>query len=217
MRKLSLLLLIAAVAGVYNSAFGQNYQYASNAQGYQQQKGWGNFKATQGQTLPWQKKAKDSKEYKKKLKEKHKKMGEKIANELKLTKEQREKSKKLHEEARKKIKPIMEEFKKERQKLRELKRSNALQDKIDEQMQKLKDLKDKAHEIHIDNLKKFESILTPEQKAKFQELKKRKEEMRQKMKEKRKEMRKKMKERKQQFMQQNGPETAPKPPIDLNQ
>lgn len=194
-----------AVAGVYNSAFaeGANGFKFGPPPGLEKHKPL--LHGNHGQTLPWQKKGKfDSGEYKKKWKEKHKQMAEKLAKELNLTKDQKNESKKLHEEARKKIKPIMEEFRKERKKLRELKRSNAPQDQIDKQMQKLKDLKDRAHEIHMDNLRKFEAILDPEQKAKFQEMKKRKEAILKQMKEKGKGWKK-----------QYGPEGAPKPPMDL--
>lgn len=74
------------------------------------------------------------------MKKHHEKMENKLADSLKLTDEQREKSKQLREESRKKIKPLMEQMKKIRKEI---------------------------DAIREDNMKAFESILTPEQKAEF--------------------------------------------------
>ena len=77
--------------------------------------------------------------------EMHQKMQNKIAEDLGLSAEQQEQAKAIHEQGRKDIEPLMEEMK-------------ALREKMD--------AKRRA------NMEEFEKILTPEQKAKFEELKK---------------------------------------------
>lgn len=72
------------------------------------------------------------------------KMAEKIANDLSLTEEQQAKAKEIREAGKKEIMPLMDEM-------------NALREKID--------AKRRA------NMEEFEKILTPEQKAKFEEIK----------------------------------------------
>jgi len=73
-----------------------------------------------------------------------KKMSEKIAADLNLTEEQQAKAKEIREAGKKEIMPLMDEM-------------NALREKID--------AKRRA------NMEEFEKILTPEQKAKFEEMK----------------------------------------------
>lgn len=77
--------------------------------------------------------------------ERHEKMAQKMAEDLGLTAEQQEKAKAIHEKGRAEIEPLMKEMK-------------ALREKMD--------AKRRA------NMEEFESILTPEQKAKFEALKK---------------------------------------------
>ncbi len=73
------------------------------------------------------------------------KMAETIAKKLDLTAEQQEQAKKIREQGKKEIEPLMNEMKDLRQKM---------------------DAKRRA------NMEEFEKILTPEQKAKFEEIKK---------------------------------------------
>lgn len=73
-----------------------------------------------------------------------KKMADKMADDLNLTKEQREKAEKIRKDGREKVKPLFEEMK-----------------QIREKMDKLRE----------DNMLEFEKILTPEQKAKLKEIK----------------------------------------------
>ena len=75
----------------------------------------------------------------------HQKMSEKIAKELNLTEEQQAKTREIREEGQKEIEPLMKE---------------------------MKDLREKMDTKRKANLEKFEAILTPEQKAKFEEMKK---------------------------------------------
>lgn len=74
----------------------------------------------------------------------HQKMQNKIAEDLGLTAEQQEQAKAIHEKGKADIEPLMKEMK-------------ALREKMD--------AKRRA------NMEEFEKILTPEQKAKFEELK----------------------------------------------
>ena len=76
----------------------------------------------------------------------HQEMAERMAQDLGLTAEQRQKSEEIRKESQKKIKPLMDEMK-------------ALREKIDAER--------KA------NMEEFEKILTPEQKEKFEAIKKR--------------------------------------------
>jgi len=73
------------------------------------------------------------------------KMAQKMAEDLGLTKEQQEKARAIHEKGRAEIEPLMKEMQEIREKM---------------------DAKRRA------NMEEFESILTPEQKAKFEAFKK---------------------------------------------
>lgn len=71
-------------------------------------------------------------------------MEDKLAQELGLTAEQQVQAKKIHQEGRKKVKPLMDE---------------------------MKDIRKKMDELRQENMKEFEAILTPDQKAKFEKIK----------------------------------------------
>lgn len=104
-----------------------------------------------------------------------------IKNELNLTEEQAAKAKILREQSREKMKPYFDQIKTEREKLKQMRESNASQEDLAKQREKVADLMKKAKEIHKQNLESFESILTPEQKTKFEaNRKKRMEEMKNK-------------------------------------
>ncbi len=77
--------------------------------------------------------------------EMHKKMAEKIAKDLNLSEEQQQKAKEIRENGKKEIEPLMKE---------------------------MKDVREKMDAKRRTNMQEFENILTPEQKAKFEELKK---------------------------------------------
>ena len=74
----------------------------------------------------------------------HEKMHNKLAAELNLTDEQKAKAKEMRQSAREKMKPILDEMKK---------------------------LRTQLDTIRKDNMKEFEDILTPEQKATFEKIK----------------------------------------------
>lgn len=78
-------------------------------------------------------------------KEHHKRMAEKMAQELDLSKEQREEAAKIRQEGRDKIKPLMDE---------------------------MKDIREKIDAERKANMEEFEKILTPEQQEKFEKMKK---------------------------------------------
>lgn len=91
-------------------------------------------------------------------KEHHRRMAEKMADDLELSKEQREEAAKIRQEGRDKIKPLMDE---------------------------MKDIREKIDAERRANMEEFEKILTPEQQEKFDKMKKRgAEEFRKKHKEK---------------------------------
>lgn len=75
----------------------------------------------------------------------HEKMAERFTKELDLTEEQQEKAKEIHEQGKKDIEPLMDQM-------------NMLREKLDAKRRT--------------NMEEFEKILTPEQKTKFEELKK---------------------------------------------
>lgn len=82
---------------------------------------------------------------KKDFEEKQLKMQEKLSDELGLTPEQREEAKKVREEGRKKMEPLLKE---------------------------MRELRKEMDEVRKENMESFEEILTPEQKAQFDKLKK---------------------------------------------
>lgn len=86
----------------------------------------------------------DEAQMRKKMEEHHKKMAQKIAEDLKLTDEQRKKAETINENGRKDIEPMMKE---------------------------MKNIREKMDEKRKLNLEEFEKILTPEQKEKFGSMK----------------------------------------------
>ena len=74
----------------------------------------------------------------------HEKMAKKLAEDLNLTEEQQAKAKEMRQNAREKIKPLIDERK-------------AIREKMDS--------------IRKENMKAFEELLTPEQKATFEKIK----------------------------------------------
>lgn len=95
----------------------------------------------------------------------------KIKDVLNLTPEQAQKAKEMRERSKSKIMPIVESLKTERQKLRQLKESNASQEEIKAQKDKVIALRKQAQQIREQNMKEFETILTPDQKVKFAKFK----------------------------------------------
>jgi Spy/CpxP family protein refolding chaperone len=95
-----------------------------------------------------------------------------LKNELNLTEEQAAKAKAMREQSREKMKPYFEQIKTERDKLKQMREQNASQEELTKQREKVAALMKQAKEIHKQNLANFESILTPEQKVKFEAHKK---------------------------------------------
>ena len=91
-----------------------------------------------------------------------------LQDRLNLTEEQKAQEKQLKMEARKSLDPIMQEKHKKVEELKQLKESGAPQEQINAKKDELKKLREQANAIRKDHMQKFEAILTPEQKAKFE-------------------------------------------------
>lgn len=87
---------------------------------------------------------------------------------LNLTPEQEQKAKAMREGSKGQIIPIMEKMKTERSKFRQLKEQNAPQKDLEAQRAIVKELHKQLQQIREANMKQFETILTPEQKVKFE-------------------------------------------------
>jgi|GEM_PF-2922571 len=101
-----------------------------------------------------------------------KKLG--LKKQLNLTEEQDAKAKQIREQSRDKIKPIFEQIKAEKAKMKELVEQNSSKEVLEKQREKIAGLMKQAKEIHKQNLENFQGILTPEQKTKFEDIKKNK-------------------------------------------
>lgn len=107
----------------------------------------------------------------------HKK-GNQLDKILNLTQEQKDILKQNREESIKKMKPIMKKMSKNKYEIDKIMLSDLPKAKKIEKVEKIKTemkaLKVQADEIRKDDMKKFESVLTDEQKVKFEEFKKEK-------------------------------------------
>ncbi len=107
----------------------------------------------------------------------HKK-GNHLDEALNLTQEQKDILKKNREASKEKMKPIMKKMSKKKYELDKVMLSNASKEQKAKKIEKIKGemkvLKQQADEIRKEDMKKFESVLTDEQKAKFEEIKKEK-------------------------------------------
>lgn len=97
---------------------------------------------------------------------------------LNLTDEQKATLKQNREESKKKMKPIMKKMSKKKYEIDKVMLSNSSKlekiEKIEKIKAEMKVLKLQADQIRKEDMKKFESVLTDEQKAKFEEIKKEK-------------------------------------------
>lgn len=95
---------------------------------------------------------------------------------LKLTDEQKKKAHDLRMQGHEKIKPVMEKTKAKYDELKAVMGSDLSIDdknkKINTLEKELLSLKQEARKIRTENMKAFEAILTPEQKAEFDKIKK---------------------------------------------
>ena len=107
---------------------------------------------------------------KKKFEERMMKERENFYKTLDLSCDQKTKAEAFDKKNREKLDPLMAEMRKEKTKLLELKNKNASKVKVWEQKQKLKALKRKMRATMEASKKEFETILTPEQKVKFEEM-----------------------------------------------
>lgn len=92
----------------------------------------------------------------------------KIKDCLNLTPEQHQKAKAMRECSKCKIMPLIEQMKAEKAKFEQLKEQKASQKDIAAQKAKLKELHKQMQQIREANMNQFETILTAEQKVKFE-------------------------------------------------
>ena len=94
---------------------------------------------------------------------------------LNLTEEQRQKAHEIRMKGHEQIKPVFEQIKAKKQEIKEIKMSNLSEEKKQKKIEPLKNdlrkLKTEVRKIHEENMKEFEAILTPEQKAEFEKIK----------------------------------------------
>ena len=101
--------------------------------------------------------------------------GPNLEERLKLTEEQKVKAKEIRMQGHEKIKPVFEQIKAKKQEIKTIKMSKIApaeqQKKIAALKSDIKKLKTEARKIRQENMKEFEAILTPEQKAEFEKIK----------------------------------------------
>ncbi len=110
---------------------------------------------------------------------KHKKMNKparsNLDERLKLTDEQKKQAHDIRMKGHEKMKPVFEKMMAKRAEIKKVAESDLAQDKKDKKIAELKkdmkQLKQEARKIRIENTKEFEAILTPEQKAEFEKIK----------------------------------------------
>lgn len=100
-----------------------------------------------------------------------KKRHEEFEKRLNLTDEQKSMAKQLREEGFEKMKPIMEKTKQKQQEAAQLK-TNGDTEKLEQVKKQIGALKREAHEIRMQDMKKFENILTKTQKEELKKMKK---------------------------------------------
>ena len=95
---------------------------------------------------------------------------------LKLTDKQKEQINELRIKGNEQMKPIMEQVKAKKQEAEAIKRSKMAvemqEEKLNEIRADLKELQKQAHELRMQNMKDFESILTKKQKKELAKIKK---------------------------------------------
>lgn len=100
--------------------------------------------------------------------------GKEFENKLGLTDAQKAQAKEIRLRDREKMEPVMKEMKAKRDQMEALKNSDApdKEAKMKALREEMKPLWEKANAARKENMAEFEKILTPEQKAKFEEMKK---------------------------------------------
>jgi len=101
------------------------------------------------------------------MKAKMTQMKEEFNKRLNLSPEQKEKMKAIHESSRQKMYPLMQSFKAERDKLQQLKDSNATKQNIEVQRDKVKELFKEIKTLRTANFEQIQTILNPEQQKEF--------------------------------------------------
>lgn len=110
-----------------------------------------------------------------KMKKEHQKRKSEMDARLKLTEEQKKTIEDNRLKDREKMKPVFDKIVAKRQKIDEINNSSLPQAEKDKQINaikcELKDLKTQANMLRDENMKNFESILTPCQKTEFEKMK----------------------------------------------
>lgn len=100
-----------------------------------------------------------------------------LEEELNLTEAQKQKARQNRIKGRQQMKPVIEEIRAKKDEVLDTIDSELSDDakkvKLQELQSEIKALHKKANELRESNMKEFEKILTPEQKTKFEQLKKR--------------------------------------------
>ena len=95
---------------------------------------------------------------------------------LNLTEEQKKQAHDIRMQGHEKIKPIVEKMKAKHAEIKKIAESNLSDTQKEKKINKLEkdllELKQQARKIRTENMKEFETILTPEQKTEFEKLKK---------------------------------------------
>lgn len=109
-----------------------------------------------------------------KMKKEHEKRKAEFDSRLKLTDAQKATIEKNRQDGRDKMKPIFDEMQAKKLKMQEVYSSTLSQEeknkKIADLKSEIKALRDKAHALREENMKCFETILTPEQRAEFSKM-----------------------------------------------
>ncbi len=107
--------------------------------------------------------------------EKHQKMKQDFEQRLNLTEKQKKKAKEIHQKGAEQMKPIMKQIGELRNDIKNTKASsldeNAKTEKIKKNMEQIKTLDKKAHEIRKANSEEFEKILNKKQKQELEKMK----------------------------------------------
>ena len=91
---------------------------------------------------------------------------------LKLTEEQKAQAKEMRQKSFEQIKPLMEQSKAQRDALKKAIDANKDYKTVENLKKEVRDTDKQIHEIHMKNMKDFESILTNKQKKELEKIKK---------------------------------------------
>ena len=91
---------------------------------------------------------------------------------LKLTDEQKAQAKEIRQKGIEQIRPLMEQSKAKREELQKAIDANKDYKTVENLKKEVRDIDKQIHEIHMQNMKSFESLLTKKQKKELDKIKK---------------------------------------------